>query len=228
MSDPVVYFGHFKLGDLKTEPENLIVDKTDPTFRGGSGSSRAHQFYVAPASFYEVEVDLEFRRGHLGAETEKAFWRRIRNWQTSLLSTVLPLGNRSLVFVRDPDGAQWGESDQAATVGTYVAGAGNLQLDSLDAGWSVGDYVLIIDANQPAMVNEVVAIEALPGSNQITVTTTLSYNSGSTVLRADWHIPSAVMMGKAEVPVNGEIGHNATPFSMTFRSASDPVEGTST
>lgn len=228
MSEARAYFGHLRLGDFKSDGEKLIVEKTDPSFRGGTGSSRAHYHYAAPASFYEMELDLTFRRGHLGAESVKSFWRRMRLWQKELLGTVLPLGAQTLAFVRDPDGGQWGEADETTSSGVYVVGPGDMTLATLDPGWSVGDYVLLIDSAQPAAVNEVVEIEALPGGSDITITTASSYSNGSTVLRLDWHCPASVVMGKVELPVSGPLKDNAVVFPMTFRSVSDPVEGMST
>ncbi|HGY90391.1 MAG TPA: hypothetical protein ENK43_04365 [Planctomycetes bacterium] len=228
MSAPIVYYGHVKVGDYKVGAEKFAVEKRDPEFRGGTWSERAHWYFTAPAGWFEMAVKVAFQRDRVGGETIKSFWRRLRTWQRDLL-TSLPLGAQPLVFVRDPDGVDWGEADET-TVSTLVAPTDPLPITTVDAGWSIGDYVLLLDATDPKTFHEVVVISAIdvPGKTITTPTRSFSYGVGSKVFRADWHLPGSLVVGNAELPVSGPDPSSVIELTLTFRSTQDPAEGVST
>lgn len=224
MSTPLVFFGPLQLGDFKIDAESVAIEKRDSEFKASTGAARATRYYTGPSASFQCDVKVAFRRNAEGGESIKVFWKRLRAWIISMVE-LLPSGPQHLAFVRDPGGLEWPQ-DHTLINGAFPGGTALMTLDVVPADWEPGDYLLILDAVSPTTLYEVASITSInPGGPQIGLTTVNPYADNSKVYRLDWHLPSASLMGRLELPTSGPDPARWVELPLVFRGTEDPKSG---
>lgn len=228
MSDPIALFHHVLLGDFKNSHESVSLTVNEPQVQTSRYAAKAHVAGSGAAAYYDVVVVAAFKRGYYLVETERAFWTRLRQFVIDMVAAMSGPGNQMgpVCMVRDLDGQATGVTDLSAMTVAKTSGTSIVNANIM-AGWSVNDYVLLVDHSTDPKISEVVRIETvdIPGDTFV-CTTVNSFAINSQVYRVDNHWPQMFLVGRLDLPGDGVAAENyVEKITLTFRGTADPVQG---
>lgn len=204
MSNPTLYWRHLKLAD--EFQRGATITYRAKTVEWQEGNDVANASNPNPSARFEVSLSAIFSRS--SGESHDVFWNRVREFSASLKTAdkknaSLQTRKGSLCFVQDEDGlSTGGAKDKAISQGAKTAGSSTVTLDDVPADWAAGEPLLFIHSASPSLYNEVVAIESLDSvADTVTCTTTFAYDTGTTVLRPRWYVPSCALIRPPAVPL---------------------------